>query len=45
LRTKPIRTTTCSPPREILDDFAGDRLDYWVTGHGTGGTLKGVALF
>jgi cysteine synthase A len=29
--------------REILDDFAGDKLDYWVTGYGTGGTLKGVA--
>lgn len=29
--------------REILDDFAGDRLDYWVTGFGTGGTLKGVS--
>src|SRR5438477_3593667 len=29
--------------REIMDDFAGDRLDYWVTGYGTGGTLKGVA--
>ena len=29
--------------REIIDDFAGDRLDYWVTGYGTGGTLKGVA--
>ena len=28
--------------REIVDDFAGDRLDYWVTGYGTGGTLKGV---
>src|SRR5437868_8085567 len=28
--------------REILDDFAGERLDYWVTGYGTGGTLKGV---
>jgi cysteine synthase A len=27
---------------EILDDFDGDRLDYWVTGYGTGGTLKGV---
>jgi len=24
--------------REILDDFAGERLDYWVTGYGTGGT-------
>src|SRR5262245_55344334 len=29
--------------REIIGDFAGDRLDYWVTGYGTGGTLKGVA--
>jgi len=29
--------------REILDDFAGTRLDHWVTGFGTGGTLKGVA--
>jgi cysteine synthase A len=29
--------------REILADFEGDRLDYWVTGYGTGGTLKGVA--
>jgi cysteine synthase A len=29
--------------REILDDFQGQRLDYWVTGFGTGGTLKGVA--
>jgi cysteine synthase A len=29
--------------REILDDFAKERLDYWVTGYGTGGTLKGVA--
>jgi cysteine synthase A len=28
---------------EILSDFAGRRLDYWVTGYGTGGTLKGVA--
>jgi cysteine synthase A len=28
--------------REILADFAGERLDYWVTGFGTGGTLKGV---
>ena len=28
--------------REIVDDFAGGRLDYWVTGFGTGGTLKGV---
>jgi cysteine synthase A len=29
--------------REIINDFAGERLDYWVTGYGTGGTLKGVA--
>jgi hypothetical protein len=29
--------------REILVDFAEERLDYWVTGCGTGGTLKGVA--
>ena len=28
--------------REILADFAGERLDFWVTGFGTGGTLKGV---
>src|SRR5687767_3917932 len=29
--------------REIVSDFTGERLDYWVTGFGTGGTLKGVA--
>ena len=29
--------------REIIEAFAGERLDYWVTGFGTGGTLKGVA--
>jgi cysteine synthase A len=29
--------------QEILNDFEGDPLDYWVTGFGTGGTLKGVA--
>ncbi len=27
---------------EILEDFRGERLDAWVTGYGTGGTLKGV---
>jgi cysteine synthase len=36
-----IHTDTTA--REILDDFSGERLDYWVTGYGTGGTLKGVA--
>jgi cysteine synthase len=29
--------------REILEDFKGEPLDYWVTGYGTGGTLKGVS--
>ncbi|HVZ82747.1 MAG TPA: cysteine synthase A [Terracidiphilus sp.] len=29
--------------QEILRDFEGEKLDYWVTGFGTGGTLKGVA--
>jgi len=28
--------------QEILKDFEGEKLDYWVTGFGTGGTLKGV---
>jgi cysteine synthase A len=28
---------------EILEDFRDDRLDAWVTGYGSGGTLKGVA--
>ncbi len=27
---------------EILSDFAGQRLDYWVTGYGTGGTMSGA---
>ena len=34
-----VRTTA----QEILADFAGRRLDWLVTGAGTGGTLKGVA--
>ena len=29
--------------REILADFDGEKLDYWVTGFGTGGTFQGVA--
>ena len=34
------RNTTA---REILADFDGKRLDYWVTGYGTGGTMSGVS--
>ncbi len=29
--------------REIVEDFKGEKLDYWVTGFGTGGTLRGVS--
>lgn len=29
--------------QEILRDFKGERLDYWVSSYGTGGTVKGVA--
>jgi cysteine synthase len=36
-----MHSRTTAP--EILAAFADMRLDYWVTGFGTGGTLKGVA--
>ena len=36
-----IHSRTTAP--EILEDFKDTPLDYWVTGFGTGGTLKGVA--
>lgn len=29
--------------REIISDFEGKILNYWVTGYGTGGTVTGVA--
>ncbi len=29
--------------REIMADFDGERLDYFVTGYGTGGTVAGVS--
>jgi cysteine synthase A len=34
---------TATTAEEILADFADTGLDYWVTGFGTGGTLKGVS--
>jgi cysteine synthase A len=36
-----IHSRTTAP--EIIADFKDERLDYWVTGYGTGGTLKGVS--
>ena len=36
-----MHSKTTAP--EILQAFDGMQLDYWVTGYGTGGTLKGVA--
>ena len=36
-----MHSRTTAP--EILAAFEGERLDYWVTGYGTGGTLKGVS--
>ena len=29
--------------REIIADMSGEKIDYWISGFGTGGTLKGVA--
>ncbi|MEH6548372.1 MAG: cysteine synthase A [Pseudomonadales bacterium] len=29
--------------QEIIEDFSGEELHYWVSGFGTGGTLKGVS--
>jgi cysteine synthase A len=36
-----MHSRTTAP--EILEAFTGHRLDCWVTGYGTGGTLKGVS--
>ncbi len=36
-----VHSRTTAP--EILQDFAGERVDYFVTGFGTGGTLLGVS--
>ena len=36
-----MHSTTTAP--EILSAFEDTRLDFWITGYGTGGTLKGVA--
>jgi len=36
-------TRTTAP--EILEAFADKKLDYWVSGFGTGGTIKGVSRY
>ena len=43
-RTRPTPTSTRAPPRARSSRTSRTtQLDYWVTGYGTGGTLKGVA--
>jgi cysteine synthase A len=37
------RVHTATTAREIIVDMADEPLHYWVSGFGTGGTLKGVA--
>jgi hypothetical protein len=41
-RTFPNRYHANTTGPEIVKDFAGQKLDYWVTGYGTGGTLAGA---
>ncbi len=42
-RTTPIRPITPKPRLRKFSRISRRKLDYWVTGFGTGGTLKGVA--
>jgi cysteine synthase A len=42
VREQATPTYTRTTAQEILADFAGESLDYWVTGFGTG-ALKGVS--
>ena len=37
-----VRIHENTTAREIIADFEGQRLDYWVTGYDTGGTVTGV---
>lgn len=38
-----VRIHTSTTAREIINDFKEIKLDYFITGYGTGGTLTGVA--
>lgn len=38
-----VRIHTSTTAREIINDFKDIKLDYFITGYGTGGTLTGVA--